>query len=188
MGRVGALDRPLHHGTGRPFRQSLHHKVVTVEMLAGNRKEAIAGLEGPGIRAYARKLYVDRVGRLRTYDPGQGADSQILHSSSSTYAIKGVRSVPSNAARKYMPATEINQVAHARSLLRSPKRGTIPWMKVRTVIKMIEEDGWFIVRTKGSHRQFKHKDKPGLVTIAGKLSDELAPGTLNSVLRQAGLK
>jgi predicted RNA binding protein YcfA (HicA-like mRNA interferase family) len=61
-------------------------------------------------------------------------------------------------------------------------------MKVRTVIKMIEEDGWFIVRTKGSHRQFKHKDKPGLVTIAGKLSDELAPGTLNSVLRQAGLK
>jgi predicted RNA binding protein YcfA (HicA-like mRNA interferase family) len=61
-------------------------------------------------------------------------------------------------------------------------------MKVRAVIRMIEEDGWFIVRTKGSHRQFKHKDKPGLVTIAGKLSDELAPGTLNSVLRQAGLK
>jgi predicted RNA binding protein YcfA (HicA-like mRNA interferase family) len=53
---------------------------------------------------------------------------------------------------------------------------------------MIEEDGWFIVRTKGSHRQFKHKDKPGLVTIAGKLSDELAPGTLNSVPGRAGLK
>ncbi len=61
-------------------------------------------------------------------------------------------------------------------------------MKVRVVIRMIEEDGWFIVRTKGSHRQFKHREKPGLVTIAGKLSDELAPGTLNSVLRQAGLK
>ncbi len=61
-------------------------------------------------------------------------------------------------------------------------------MKVRAVIKLIEEDGWFIVRTKGSHRQFKHETKPGLVTIAGKPSDELAPGTLNSVLRQAGLK
>lgn len=53
---------------------------------------------------------------------------------------------------------------------------------------MIEKDGWFIVRTEGSHRQFKHKIKMGLVTIAGKPSDELAPGTLNSVLRQAGLK
>jgi predicted RNA binding protein YcfA (HicA-like mRNA interferase family) len=61
-------------------------------------------------------------------------------------------------------------------------------MKVRAVIKMIEDDGWFIVRTKGSHRQFKHREKPGLVTIAGKLSDDLASGTLNSVLRQAGLK
>jgi predicted RNA binding protein YcfA (HicA-like mRNA interferase family) len=61
-------------------------------------------------------------------------------------------------------------------------------MKVRAVIKMIEDDGWFIARTKGSHRQFRHREKPGLVTIAGKLSDDLAPGTLNSVLRQAGLK
>jgi len=61
-------------------------------------------------------------------------------------------------------------------------------MKVRAVIRMIEDDGWFIARTKGSHRQFRHREKPGLVTIAGKLSDDLAPGTLNSVLRQAGLK
>ena len=53
---------------------------------------------------------------------------------------------------------------------------------------MIEKDGWLIVRTKGSHRQFKHKTNKGLVTIAGKPSAELAPGTLNSVLRQAGLK
>jgi len=53
---------------------------------------------------------------------------------------------------------------------------------------MIEKDGWFIVRTKGSHHQFKHKNKKGLVTIAGKSSHELALGTLNSVLKQAGLK
>ncbi len=61
-------------------------------------------------------------------------------------------------------------------------------VKVRDVIKMIEKDGWFVVRTKGSHRQFKHKTKKGLVTIAGKASAELASGTLNSVLKQAGLK
>jgi predicted RNA binding protein YcfA (HicA-like mRNA interferase family) len=61
-------------------------------------------------------------------------------------------------------------------------------MKVRAVIEAIEQDGWHIVRTKGSHRQFKHREKPGLVTVAGKLNDELAPGTLNSVLKQAGLK
>jgi predicted RNA binding protein YcfA (HicA-like mRNA interferase family) len=67
-------------------------------------------------------------------------------------------------------------------------RAIILQVKVRDVIKMIEKDGWFIVRTKGSHRQFKHKIRTGLVTIAGKPSGELAPGTLNSVLRQAGLK
>jgi predicted RNA binding protein YcfA (HicA-like mRNA interferase family) len=61
-------------------------------------------------------------------------------------------------------------------------------VKVRDVVKTIEKDGWFVVRTKGSHRQFKHKTKKGLVTLAGKPSDELAPGTLNSVLKQAGLK
>jgi len=61
-------------------------------------------------------------------------------------------------------------------------------MKVREVIRMIEEDGWHQVATRGSHRQFKHPRKRGRVTIAGKMSDDLAPGTLNSVLKQAGLK
>lgn len=61
-------------------------------------------------------------------------------------------------------------------------------MKVREAIKLIEEDGWYLSRTKGSHRQFKHSRKPGLVTIAGKPSDDLAPGTANSILKQAGLK
>ena len=61
-------------------------------------------------------------------------------------------------------------------------------MKVRDVIRMIEADGWFQVRQRGSHRQFKHPTKPGLVTIAGKPGDDLAPGTLGSVLKQAGLQ
>jgi predicted RNA binding protein YcfA (HicA-like mRNA interferase family) len=56
------------------------------------------------------------------------------------------------------------------------------------VIKLIEEDGWYLARTRGSHRQFKHPTKSGLVTIAGKPSDDLAPGTLNSILKQAQLK
>lgn len=61
-------------------------------------------------------------------------------------------------------------------------------MKVRAVIKMIEEDGWYLVATRGSHRQYKHYVKLGRVTIAGKPSDDLAPGTLNSILKQAELK
>jgi predicted RNA binding protein YcfA (HicA-like mRNA interferase family) len=61
-------------------------------------------------------------------------------------------------------------------------------MKIREAIRLIEEDGWYLVRTQGSHRQYKHPTKPGLVTIAGKPSDDLAPGTLNSILKQAGLK
>jgi len=61
-------------------------------------------------------------------------------------------------------------------------------VKVRDVIRLIEADGWFLVATRGSHRQYKHATKPGRVTIAGKPSDEMAPGTLNSVLKQASLK
>ena len=61
-------------------------------------------------------------------------------------------------------------------------------MKVREIIRLIEADGWYLAATKGSHRQFKHPSKSGRVTIAGKPSDDLALRTLNSVLKQAGLK
>lgn len=58
-------------------------------------------------------------------------------------------------------------------------------VKVREIIKIIEADGWHLVTTKGSHRQYKHPEKPGRITIAGHLSDDLAPGTLHSILKQA---
>ena len=61
-------------------------------------------------------------------------------------------------------------------------------MKVSEVLRMLEDGGWRLVATRGSHRQFKHDSKPGRVTVPGKPSDDLAPGTLNSILKQAGLK
>lgn len=61
-------------------------------------------------------------------------------------------------------------------------------MKIRDIVKRLEDDGWSVVRQRGSHRQFKHPGKPGLVTVAGKPGDDVAPGTLNSILKQAGLK
>jgi predicted RNA binding protein YcfA (HicA-like mRNA interferase family) len=61
-------------------------------------------------------------------------------------------------------------------------------MKVNEILRLIEEDGWYLVATRGSHRQFKHAHKPGRVTVAGKPSDDIAPGTLNSIFKQAGLK
>ncbi|PYY15436.1 MAG: addiction module toxin, HicA family [Acidobacteria bacterium] len=61
-------------------------------------------------------------------------------------------------------------------------------MKVREILRILEQDGWYLDRTKGSHRQFKHASKLGLVTVPGKSNDDLAPGTLNSILKQAGLK
>jgi predicted RNA binding protein YcfA (HicA-like mRNA interferase family) len=61
-------------------------------------------------------------------------------------------------------------------------------MKVREAIDLVEADGWFLVATRGSHRQYKHPSKRGRVMIAGKPSDDVAPGTLNSILKQAGLK
>ncbi len=59
--------------------------------------------------------------------------------------------------------------------------------KVGDAIRVVEADGWCLVRTRGSHRHFNHPHKPGLVTIAGKTSKDLAPGTWASILRQAGL-
>ncbi|MEI6257882.1 MAG: type II toxin-antitoxin system HicA family toxin [Planctomycetota bacterium] len=53
---------------------------------------------------------------------------------------------------------------------------------------MLHEDKWFLVATQGSHRQLKHLVKPGRVTVPNEPSDNLAPGTLNSILKQSGLK
>lgn len=61
-------------------------------------------------------------------------------------------------------------------------------MKVKEIIKLIEDDGWFIVAQCGSHRQYKHNNKKGRATIPGKLSDDLAKGTLASIFRQAQMK
>ncbi|MXX77232.1 MAG: type II toxin-antitoxin system HicA family toxin [Holophagales bacterium] len=60
--------------------------------------------------------------------------------------------------------------------------------KVRDAIRTIRRDGWHLVATKGSHRQYRHPAKPGKVTVPGKLNDDVPPGTWNSILRQAGLK
>jgi len=61
-------------------------------------------------------------------------------------------------------------------------------MKVAHVLKLIMDDGWYLVRIKGSHRQFKHPQKKGLVTVSGKPADEIRKGTLGNILRQASLK
>jgi predicted RNA binding protein YcfA (HicA-like mRNA interferase family) len=61
-------------------------------------------------------------------------------------------------------------------------------MKVAEILRMLQDDGWQLVATRGSHRQFKHGKKAGRVTVPGKPSDDLAPGTQNSILKQAGLK
>lgn len=61
-------------------------------------------------------------------------------------------------------------------------------MKVRDAIKLIESDGWYLVKSKGSHKQYKHPSKNGRVTIAGHPNHDLAPGTMNSILKQAQVK
>ena len=61
-------------------------------------------------------------------------------------------------------------------------------MKVAEVLRLLHEDGWYLIATRGSHRQFKHPNKLGRVTVAGKPSDDVALGTLNSIRKQAGLK
>ena len=61
-------------------------------------------------------------------------------------------------------------------------------MKVSEILRLLKEDGWYLHATRGSHRQFKHHTKAGRVTVPGKPSHDLAPGTLNSIYKQAGWK
>ncbi len=61
-------------------------------------------------------------------------------------------------------------------------------LKVREIIRQLEENGWVLVRQRGSHRQFKHSEKANLITVRGNLGDEVAPGTLQSILKKSGLK
>jgi len=61
-------------------------------------------------------------------------------------------------------------------------------MKLGEILRLLQDDDWLLAATRGSHRQYKHPLKTGGVTVPGKPSDDLAPGTLNSILKQAGLK
>jgi predicted RNA binding protein YcfA (HicA-like mRNA interferase family) len=58
-------------------------------------------------------------------------------------------------------------------------------MKIGDVLRVLHADGWYLAATRGSHREFRHPAKPGRVTVAGKLSDDLSPGTLNSIVKQS---
>ena len=77
---------------------------------------------------------------------------------------------------------------NARSDRKLAKSKVKPIRKVKHVIRFIQEDGWYLDRIRGSHRHFKHPIKPGIVTVPKQLNADLAPGTLNSILKQAGLK
>ncbi|MGH9125850.1 MAG: type II toxin-antitoxin system HicA family toxin [Acidimicrobiales bacterium] len=61
-------------------------------------------------------------------------------------------------------------------------------MKVRDVIRLLEEEGWHLVRQRGSHRQYQHDQRPGTVTVSGNLGADMPHGTLASIQRQAGLR
>lgn len=78
--------------------------------------------------------------------------------------------------------------ARSRALLCSAVFCGADFMKVSEILRQLQDDGWSLVATRGSHRQFKHPVKSGRVTVAGKPCDDLAAGTRNSILKQAGLK
>jgi predicted RNA binding protein YcfA (HicA-like mRNA interferase family) len=76
----------------------------------------------------------------------------------------------------------------ATGWVHQPQEVAIPVVKIRMVLRLLAEDGWVLVATRGSHRQFEHPVKSGRVTVAGKDSDDLAPGTFNPILKQAKKK
>jgi predicted RNA binding protein YcfA (HicA-like mRNA interferase family) len=61
-------------------------------------------------------------------------------------------------------------------------------MKIRDILRLLADDGWYLDRVRGSHHQYKHPIKRGVVTVAGQPGDDLPPWMVNSILKQAGLK
>jgi len=90
---------------------------------------------------------------------------------------------PSHRGREW-PRTVRGPALCSAIALQPRARSTVT---VRDILRILEAEGWYLVSTRGSHRQFKHPMKPGRVTIAGHPSDDLAPGTLNSIRKQASL-
>lgn len=98
----------------------------------------------------------------------------------------------SNVAADHRSTSEaaVGEVQRLGNALTNSTGSNVYWcaVKVREVIAELESDGWQLVRTRGSHRQFRHPSKPGTVTVAGKLSVDVPPGTRGSIWKQAGLK
>jgi predicted RNA binding protein YcfA (HicA-like mRNA interferase family) len=88
------------------------------------------------------------------------------------------------------PAAQRDRQATTEKRHRESRTGVESCMppKVSDILKLLSDNGWYFVAMRGSHRQLKHPTKPGRVTVHGKPSDDIAPGTLNSILKQSGLK
>lgn len=114
--------------------------------------------------------------------------SSMLLTATAGMSIRAIR-MPQATKNSFCSSTTRSEPGNG--LLAAPttwRRSSVALSKIRDVIRMISADGWYLARQRGSHRQFRHPVKPGLVTVAGKPGDDLATGTLNSVLKQAGLK
>ena len=166
----------------------------------------VAGRRGssPAVRTFAH-VHITRSGFVcvvRINVPLRAAGSRPI----ATDWVRGVGSdcAPNSALHRTWPAScqvasailfalrvqagELGSVRCLRFRALRGRIGSVP-TKVREAIRTIEKDGWYQVKSAGSsHRQFKHPTRSGRVTIAGKMSDDLAPDTLKSILKQAGLK
>ena len=91
------------------------------------------------------------------------------------FESQSLRLLPLDAATR-CPAFAVSSPTYGRAV------------KVRDVVRLLEDDGWRLDRQRGSHRQYRHADKRGTVTIAGQAGDELKTGTLASIFRQAGIE
>jgi predicted RNA binding protein YcfA (HicA-like mRNA interferase family) len=116
--------------------------------------------------------------------PEEKAASLPTHRTSLQDVALGLKIRPSKNTRSAAPAPRTAKPGNCQI-------GTACYpcaVKVTEILRLLQQDGWVLVATRGSHRQYKHSSKPGRVTVPGKPSDDLAPGTQNSILKQAGLK
>ena len=151
---------------------------------------------GRTARAAAARAGSGPAGRLGRDRPGSWRSRRL---SAVTQRAPGVVGHPQEMSRHQKPPAEAGGMTRGDQRRRERKRTASPFRRflgilicmavsVRQLVRLLEDDGWVEVRQRGSHRQFRHPTKSGAVTVAGKESADVPPGTLNSVLKQAGLK
>lgn len=176
--RGSATPKPEHRGWSRSRRKAGKAGA------SGLKPVPQEGGEHRGLSRSHRKAGKAGASRLKPLPQESGELLRQSRSIAASAALTGEREMLGLPSHPILPRSE----GESPDRQRWQGYGILARMKVREVLELLESHGWQVIRQKGSHRQLQHPTRLGTVTVAGKPGVDIPPGTLNSILKQAGLK